>query len=153
MVTRNPAPTFSFSSKDDLFTKRIDQVDNWLLAIDLMKREATILEYGLEICFIEMDDRIDQADTYGPMALGVNISRACWKVLTHEQKREQIATNEERTLFRPPITLAHFYRAMVLYKPRLLFMKGLLEDQTHSPTLKLWEERHEYPSGVYTGQI
>lgn len=56
-----------------MFVKKIDQVETWLLALDLMRREAVLLDYGLETRYIDMDDRIEQADMYGPLALGVSM--------------------------------------------------------------------------------
>lgn len=135
-----------------MFVKKIDQVETWLLALDLMRREAVILDYGLETRYIDMDDRIEQADMYGPLALGVSITRVCWAVLTHQQKREQIITKQERSLFGPSMSLARFYHTMAVDKPRLLLLMGQLKDRSYKPLLKLWEERHTQPKGVYTGK-
>lgn len=151
-VAANPVEVFSFATKDEMFSKKIDQVQTWLDTIDIMLREAAILEYGLEKRYAAIDDRIQLTDEYGPISQGLNIPTVCWNTLTHLQKREQIVTDEERTLFGPPMSLALFYRTMQRDKPRLEFMLDHLRDRTYKPLLRLWEERHEQPSGVYTGR-
>lgn len=150
-MTREPAPTFSFDSKDEMFAKKTVQVESWLYAIDVMSRETSIFEFSLERHYVPIDHRVAIADLCGPLAQGILISRPCWEVFTHKQKREQAVTGEERDVLRPEMSLAVFYRAMALDKPRLLLLLGQLKDQSNMPLLKLWAERHDQPIGVYTG--
>lgn len=50
------------------------------------------------------------------------------------------------------MSLARFYHTMAADKPRLLLLMDQLKDQSYKPLLKLWEERHTQPKGVYTGK-
>lgn len=152
-MTREPVPTSSFNSKDEMFAKKTAQVESWLYTIDVMSQEAAILEFSLETRYVPIDYRIGMADLYGPRAQGILISRPCWEVFTHKQKREQAITDEERNVLGPVMSLAVFYRAMALDKPRLLLLLGQLRDQSNMPLLKLWAERHDQPAGVYTGSM
>lgn len=116
-----------------------------------MPWEAAIPEFSLKRHYVPIDHRIAMAGLYRPLAQGILISRPCWEVFTHKQKREQAVTGEERDVLGPVMSLAVFYRAMALDKPRFLLLLGQLKDQSDMPLLKLWAERHDQPTGVYTG--
>lgn len=153
-TTSPPEPLFSFADMDDLFARKIAQVEAWLYTIDVMSREADILEYGMERRNTGVDSRVAMADTHGPQARGIPVSRESWQTLTHQQKREHAISDEERPLYELPSSLAAFYRTVVVVdKPALLLRLARLKDRSDGPLLNLWEQRHEQPSGVYTGVV
>lgn len=136
---------------DEMFAKKIAQVESWLSAIDVMSQEADILESGMEKRNANVDGQVAMADMHGPLARGIPVSRESWEALTPQQKREYAIPDERKPQFELPASLAAFYRTMAVDKPRLLLELARLRDRSDGPLLTLWEQRHEQPSGVYTG--
>lgn len=151
---RHLEPVFTFGSIDELFAKKIAQVESWLYVIAVMSREADILEYGMQRPNAGVDGRVAMADMYGPLARGIPVSRETWETLTNQQKREHAIPVEDRPRFALPATLAAFYRTTTgTDKPRLLLQLARLKERSDEPLLRLWEQRHEQPSGIYTGVV